>query len=214
VWWEWFSVSLVNPGWETWPRSGTMQNGMCWARTTSAPRIGENGFGYWLPTPTVSDAAQGEIVEKGEQIHVGKSGNLRRIAKTGQDYGLGLARTVKHWPTPTVADSFTDGMKSTQQKPGSMHSVNLSQAVRMFPTPKCSDASHGKHSRGKFNLGEDISGENNGGRLNPNWVEWLMGWPIGWTDLQPLAMDKFQEWQQQHSPFSETGLSNDTDNNS
>lgn len=29
-------------------------------------------------------------------------------------------------------------------------------------------------------------------------VEYLMGWPIGWTDLEPLAMDKFQRWQQQH----------------
>ena len=23
----------------------------------------------------------------------------------------------------------------------------------------------------------------NGGQLNPTWVEWLMGFPIGWTDL-------------------------------
>ncbi|KPG94781.1 hypothetical protein AK821_18410 [Pseudomonas sp. RIT-PI-r] len=38
-----------------------------------------------------------------------------------------------------------------------------------------------------------------GGQLNPEWVEWLMGWPIGWTELKPLAMDKFREWQQQHS---------------
>jgi hypothetical protein len=30
-----------------------------------------------------------------------------------------------------------------------------------------------------------------GGRLNPTWVEWLMGWPIGWTDLEPLAMDRY-----------------------
>jgi hypothetical protein len=37
-----------------------------------------------------------------------------------------------------------------------------------------------------------------GGHLNPEWAEWLMGWPIGWTDLKPLAMDKFHEWQQQH----------------
>ena len=39
--------------------------------------------------------------------------------------------------------------------------------------------------------------EQNGGRLNPMWVEWLMGWPLGWTDLKPLEMDKFQQWQQQ-----------------
>lgn len=31
----------------------------------------------------------------------------------------------------------------------------------------------------------------NHGHLNPEWVEWLMGRPIGWTDLKPLAMDKF-----------------------
>ncbi len=34
-------------------------------------------------------------------------------------------------------------------------------------------------------------GAGNGGQLNPPWVEWLMGWPIGWTDLKPLEMDKF-----------------------
>jgi DNA (cytosine-5)-methyltransferase 1 len=34
-------------------------------------------------------------------------------------------------PTPTVSDTFTDNLKSTQQKQGSMHSVTLPQAVRM-----------------------------------------------------------------------------------
>lgn len=39
------------------------------------------------------------------------------------------------------------------------------------------------------------------GQLNPEWVEWLMGWPIGWTELGPLEMDRFHEWQQQHGSF-------------
>jgi len=34
--------------------------------------------------------------------------------------------------------------------------------------------------------------------INPNLYEWLMGWPIDWTDLKPLAMDKFHKWQQLH----------------
>jgi hypothetical protein len=34
-------------------------------------------------------------------------------------------------PTPTVSDTFTDNLKSIQQKEGSMHSVTLPQAVRM-----------------------------------------------------------------------------------
>jgi hypothetical protein len=32
----------------------------------------------------------------------------------------------------------------------------------------------------------------------PELPEWLMGWPIGWTDCEPLEMGKFLEWQQQH----------------
>jgi len=34
-----------------------------------------------------------------------------------------------------------------------------------------------------------------GGPLNPDWVEWLMGWPIGWTDLGALETDRFLQWQ-------------------
>lgn len=37
--------------------------------------------------------------------------------------------------------------------------------------------------------------------LNPNWVEWLMGWPIGWTACEPLAMDKFRQWCDSHGTF-------------
>ena len=40
------------------------------------------------------------------------------------------------WPTSTAADAFTDKLKSSQQKPGSMHSVSLGQAVQMWPTPQ------------------------------------------------------------------------------
>ena len=34
--------------------------------------------------------------------------------------------------------------------------------------------------------------------INPNLYEWLMGWPLGWTDLKPLEMDKSHCVQQQH----------------
>jgi len=37
-----------------------------------------------------------------------------------------------------------------------------------------------------------------GGKLNPQWVAWLMGWPIGWTGLEPLEMDRFQQWLRSH----------------
>lgn len=38
-----------------------------------------------------------------------------------------------------------------------------------------------------------------GGLLSPEFAEWMMGWPIGWTELKPLEMGKFQEWRRQHS---------------
>lgn len=40
-----------------------------------------------------------------------------------------------------------------------------------------------------------------GGSLSPTWVEWLMRWPLGWTDLKPLAMGKCLCVQQQHGGF-------------
>ena len=40
-----------------------------------------------------------------------------------------------------------------------------------------------------------------GGIPNPTWLEWLMGWPVGWTELKPLETDRYQQWQQQHGTF-------------
>jgi hypothetical protein len=37
-----------------------------------------------------------------------------------------------------------------------------------------------------------------GGRWNPVWVEWLMGWPMGWTGLEPLETGRFHSWLQTH----------------
>jgi hypothetical protein len=40
-----------------------------------------------------------------------------------------------------------------------------------------------------------------GGQLNPAWAEWLMGWPVRWTELKPLEMDKFLYVQQQPGSY-------------
>ena len=39
-----------------------------------------------------------------------------------------------------------------------------------------------------------------GGPLSPEYAEWLMGWPIGLTDLRPLETGRFQQWLQLHQP--------------
>jgi DNA (cytosine-5)-methyltransferase 1 len=76
----------------------------------------------------------------------------------------------------------------------------INQAVRdreTFPTPLSRDW---KGETGK-NWGTNTLPDKVGGHLNPNWVEWLMGWPIGWTDLKPLGMDKFRQWLNSHGRY-------------
>lgn len=70
----------------------------------------------------------------------------------------------------------------------------------LLPTPVADDTGHRKnrYAQGGRPLSYVI-----GGKLNPEFVEWMMGWPIGWTELKPLATDRFQEWLQQHSPCSQ-----------
>ena len=38
-----------------------------------------------------------------------------------------------------------------------------------------------------------------GGKIDPHHYEWLMGWPIGWSDTEPLEMAKYQRWLHLHS---------------
>lgn len=105
-------------------------------------------------------------------------------------------------PTPKASDWNKRGKVSPHPRNG------LAGAVMNFPTPMASDANkwsnqtlEDRKAKGQqVRLNTAVAPEGgSGGRLNPDWVEWLMGWPIGWTDLKPLEMDKFQSWQKVHS---------------
>lgn len=45
-------------------------------------------------------------------------------------------------------------------------------------------------------------GNQSTGQLNPDWIEWLQGWPIGWTRLQPITLDE-RSWD--HDPADDPG---------
>jgi hypothetical protein len=72
--------------------------------------------------------------------------------------------------------------------------------VQQFPTPRSSGSTMGGGANGR--KAAEARGDLVLGSLNPPWVEWLMGWPSGWTDLRPLEMDRFHEWQRAHSTAS------------
>ena len=69
---------------------------------------------------------------------------------------------------------------------GGSNSRKAAKARGMWPTPTARDHKSGagktQEERGR-NTGPTLSQEA-GGSLNPQWVEWLQGYPSGWTDLR------------------------------
>ena len=55
---------------------------------------------------------------------------------------------------------------------------------------------------GKVRMSLQSMATQRGGRLSPSFVERMMNWPVGWTDLEPLAMDKYQQWYASHGECS------------
>ena len=60
-----------------------------------------------------------------------------------------------------------------------------------YPTPNIDSMCGGSGSYAQIMANPDLSDDEkrsmisgNGGRLNPDWVEWLMCWPVGWTDIE------------------------------
>jgi DNA (cytosine-5)-methyltransferase 1 len=72
---------------------------------------------------------------------------------------------------------------SPQVKAGK-HGLNLAGAVQMFPTPTARMHKDNGKSPSELNRNSETLATKAGGQLNPQWVEWLMGFPIGWTDLE------------------------------
>jgi hypothetical protein len=97
------------------------------------------------------------------------------------------------WPTPTVKGDHN--RKGASAKSGD----GLATAVKKWPTPQARDwkGSLGKGCQERGGHQSSLPAEV-GGSLNPTWVEWLMGWPLGWTDLKPLETAKFQKWLDSH----------------
>jgi DNA (cytosine-5)-methyltransferase 1 len=113
------------------------------------------------------------------------------------------ARTL--WPTPCANETGENPEKLIERmkkygRTGSAVHMKLSTKVQMWPTPTAHNAKE-TNAPSESNLHTPTLAAQAGGALNPTWVEWLMGWPLGWTDLKPLEMDKYQQWLQQHGVY-------------
>ena len=104
-----------------------------------------------------------------------------RLSERGTDGQGSSSSASKMWPTPR-ANEYKDTLKSVppsrKKNPGK---CNLTQRVameRLFTTPCAADAQGSHGGNNHRSLRTDVAGQ-----LNPTWVEWLMGFPPGWTDL-------------------------------
>ena len=140
------------------------------------------------PTPTTQEVEHPEA-------ELTKTG--RRKSKDGTtSHSMGLADMVRMWPTPTARDwKGAAGFKDQNRNLADLtFKAQIADGHRAWPTPTygklaggsgafqkiadlCSDGTISDEERKAMQAG-------NGGSLNPTWVEWLMGFPPGWTDLK------------------------------
>lgn len=139
-----------------WPASGMMRNGRCFRQRRLVRHISAKGSGLW-PTPRNNTGPSMDA------HHLSLDGAVRQM-----------------WPTPKANDAEKRGKIMNIPRNG------LPAAVQ-YATPQARDYRTGSTKRvdearkgiRSVNLNDQI-----GGQLNPTWVEWPMGFPTGWTDLE------------------------------
>lgn len=174
----------------------------------------ESGGGAW-PTPTVNTRPnEGNVRLLRKQVLEGKLSEEEATQMLNGKSPFSAQGAVQAWPTPSVTDSgggiakdteiSESGAYSRKNKDGVRWGVPLRDAVpaheKKWPTPTASD-----HKGGTDTPRKDTGVSRNDrldhclepgqtGKLNPDWVEWLMGWPIGWTSLDSINIDHKGWW--------------------
>ena len=156
----------------TWKVSTTPHRRLLFRLVPSTPRTGGKGARLWR-TPTANDGINSSFPKSQEN----------RDSLVGQ-----LMRGMFPTPTASMAEHGGPNSRDSHGKPG------LQMAAMMYPTPTtgaglCGGTENYQRLKALEAAGEITEEERrnmargNGGQLNPDWVEWLMGFPIGWTSL-------------------------------
>jgi hypothetical protein len=160
---------------ETWPRAGMTRSGIAYQLRPSAPLTVVIGSGL-LPTPNAV-----ETVNPNKRYHSTTNASYPDGRKCQPTLSDVITRNM--WPTPCAEDA-----KNVPYQKGD-HGVRYPMLLgavdpaRMWPTPN-SGIDHWNGSMQEWGgSGSWIRDhpELATGSLNPTWVEWLMGYPLGWT---------------------------------
>ena len=166
----------------------------CYAEFSPDSSSWRTSQGSFLGVMDISDAFSETWPRSGSMLD-GRCYPLRTSEPPIFGRGFGL------WPTPTACDWKGSGVnaKCFDLLDFAIERGKTKSRDR-FPTATAGDA-HGGGSRNTatskakpgvsltdYVLGDGGKGRDPDvkGRLNPDWVEWLMNWPIGWTLLDPL----------------------------
>jgi len=153
-----------------------------------------------FPTPTANPPGwkHTEVVDKDGKPPTHPNQRFYNKA-TGQLVQRGLEQVVQMFPTPVASDATRGADQRNRENAGG---PNLLSAVQMFPTPTSRDwkdtpgmamesvnPDGSRRDRTELLPGRIYSqipeeDRKSSGQLNPTWVEWLMGYPLGWTDLE------------------------------
>ena len=179
---------------EIWKKEVIRQRGEYSQRLKLVQLINEKESSSW-PTPAQRD-------HMGPRRKLINGENVSHT--TGTKFGKDLNQVVQenNWPTPTGAE-VSGGTRTKQILEGKWGNIQLREAIELnqmknWGTPKEQDSRAASWDRGKSNLGEQVHGQdtlhdqeksNTSGKnqeslkLNPNWVEQMMGLDVGWTQL-------------------------------
>lgn len=105
---------------------------------------------------------------------------LSELGTGGQ--GCSSSESTKLFPTPKASDSKGSGPAGSKSAEHDLVHGNL-RGVVLYATPCARDYKTGQRERYENPERMNALNDQIGGQLNPTWVEWLMGFPIGWTDL-------------------------------
>jgi hypothetical protein len=97
---------------------------------------------------------------------------------------LDIQNERKIWPTTTASDAL-----------GSRRSTAATDEWTSNPGTTLLDATLEANGEGTDGWQEDLKKKNPPPQLSPDWVEWLMGWPLGWTRLDGgTDHEGLEEW--------------------
>ena len=140
----------------------------------------EESTAYSATLPKWGSMSNGELSERTRPAHL--------TSVTGSGSLL---------PTPS-ASSYGTNQGGGMGRTGIVRpSLQTMARKNLWPTPTAHNAKE-TNAPSKSERNTPTLAAQAGGKLNPTWVEWLMGWPLGWTDLSASATDKFQAWLSSH----------------